>query len=107
MPSKQARKTTPETPDRICARFAADGGSAITVRLLEPDEQGEVPLVLFQGSRKALAFIGRLFLAQSQFSDSGFQLEPKGAGRRLFTRRSTVGLYIYRTKNSRQRQKPK
>jgi hypothetical protein len=89
------RSSDESSPDKLCARFGRTK-SRITVRVLRPADENDETLIVFEGGPRALAFLGRLFLAQASFSDTGFQISPRGPGRRLFTKESEVGLYIQR-----------
>jgi hypothetical protein len=70
--------------------------SKFSTRILQAGEADEVPLLLIEGDRKALVLLGRLFIAQAHASGDSVQIAPKSAGKRLFTRASTIGLYIRR-----------
>jgi hypothetical protein len=52
--------------------------------------------VLFEADRSGLEFLGRLFTAQARFSDPGFFLGPRSAGKALFGKEANVGIYIQR-----------
>jgi hypothetical protein len=80
-------------PDAVCARFAQK--RALKVALLPTDEEGG-DFVLFEGTKTAYQFLGRLFLAHAKAQDCGFQISPKGAGSALFKNGSTFGLYLHR-----------
>lgn len=78
------------SPDALCAQYASSGGQ-ITCRLL--DEK----TVLLEGTRESLRFLGELMIAQADFvQDCGFQIEPGGAGVRLFSPNSDCGIYVHR-----------
>lgn len=85
------------SPDAVCARFAKGPKTNLVVRELEADEDSSVPYILIEGPPHALRFLGELLIAQSEFSDCGFQLGPRGTGSAIFDRRrSTKGIYIHR-----------
>ena len=78
------------TPDKVCSIYADKG-----VRI----RTGRIPggLVLFEGDAEALEFVGKLFLAQARDQNScADHLSPRGAGSALFTKNSSVGIYIHR-----------
>ncbi|HEV8581370.1 MAG TPA: hypothetical protein VGX68_20075 [Thermoanaerobaculia bacterium] len=76
------------TPDEISEEFAK-AGVKISVRDLDE-------LILIEGNRQALEFLGRLLIAQAEStSDCGFQFSPSGPGSALFTLDSTRGFYIH------------
>ena len=80
-----------KTPDEICAAYAKRR-IKITIRTLDDDED----VVLIEGTRDALEFLGHLLLAQAACPDCGFQLSPGGAGKALFSIESTKGVYLHR-----------
>ena len=84
-----------ESPDAVCAEMARKK-SKFSARIIHAEEADNVPLVLIEADREALILLGRLFIAQAHAQDEGVQIAPKSAGSRLFTRSSTVGLYIHR-----------
>jgi len=76
-------------PDAVCERYA-DRNIKVTCRLLNG-------VLLLEGSREALEFLGNLLIAQANFDrDCGFHIAPNGAGGALFSGKSDVGLYIHR-----------
>ena len=78
------------SPDAVCARQATRR-SKITCRIIDGNA------VLLEGTSEALTFLGQLLIAQAGFKeDCGFQLEPKGAGAKLFPAQSDHGIYIHR-----------
>ena len=79
------------TPDAVCNEY--DARATITVRVLDGDED----TILIEADRQGLEFLGKLFLAQSEAGDCGFQIGPFGAGKRFFGEGSTKGFYIHRT----------
>jgi hypothetical protein len=83
------------SPDAICKEIARRK-LKVSTRILAAEEPGDVPLVLIEADRAALMLLGRLFIAQARAAGDSIQIAPKSAGRRLFTRSSTVGLYIHR-----------
>src|SRR5258708_25728342 len=52
--------------------------------------------VLSEGDSIAFQFLGNLLLTHAQAKDCGDQFSPKGAGSSLFTKKSTLGLYLHR-----------
>ena len=77
------------TPDEVCARYA-DRKVRITSRAMDD-------LVLFEGDREALEFLGNLLLAQANDERSCKKsIEPNGAGSALFSDTSNLGIYIHR-----------
>jgi hypothetical protein len=79
------------TPDFICQVYG-DKGIKMTVREVKQTDG----MILIEGKRAALEFLGRLLLAQARSEDCGFQLSPRGAGRGFFGKASTKGVYIHR-----------
>lgn len=79
------------SPDQLCRKYAAKK-VRVTIRTLP----GEEDVILVEGEREGLEFLGKLFLAQARASDCGIQLGPFGAGKALFTPSSTAGLYVHR-----------
>ena len=78
------------TPDEVCANYAGRKVK-ITVRAMEDD------LVLLEGDREALEFLGNLFLAQAHDERCCHKsLQPDGAGSAFFTDTSNLGIYIHR-----------
>jgi hypothetical protein len=78
------------TPDEVCVDYA-DRKVKITARTMEDD------LVLLEGDREALEFLGKLFLAQANDERSCHKsLQPDGAGSAFFTDTSNLGIYIHR-----------
>jgi hypothetical protein len=78
------------TPDEVCEDYA-DRKVKITARAIEDD------LVLLEGDREALEFLGNLLLAQANDGRRCHtSIEPNGAGSAFFTDTSTLGIYIHR-----------
>ena len=78
------------SPDEVCTRQATRP-SKVTCRIIDGNA------VLLEGSAEALTFLGELLIAQARFKkDCGFQLEPQGAGGKLFSARADHGIYIHR-----------
>ena len=90
------RSSDLESPDQVCREIARTKRK-LSTRILQPDEVDGMPLLLIETDREGLILLGRLFIAQAHVSDDGFQIAPKSAGKGLFTRSSTVGLYIHRS----------
>jgi hypothetical protein len=77
-------------PDEVCAD-AAQAGTRIVCRA---SGRG---VVLIEGTREGLEFLGRLLLSQAKYAkDCGFHLGPSGPGKALFGRGATIGLYLHR-----------
>ena len=77
------------TPDEVCASYA-DREVKITSRAMDD-------LVLFEGDREALEFLGNLILAQAKDERSCHKsLQPDGAGSAFFADTSNLGIYIHR-----------
>lgn len=54
-------------------------------------------MVLIEGEREALEFLGNLLLAQARYEkDCSFFIGPKSVGKVFFSRQSTFGFYIHR-----------
>jgi hypothetical protein len=78
------------TPDTVCQEYHGKG--AITIRSLPDDAD----TIVIEADREGLEFLGKLFLAQAQSADCGFQIGPFGAGKALFSEESNKGLYLHR-----------
>lgn len=78
------------SPDRVCKEYAGKK-IRITVRPLESEEN----VVLIESGREGLEFLGKLFLAQAQAEDCGFQLGRSGTGKAFFSKHSSTGIYIH------------
>jgi len=52
--------------------------------------------ILIEGSSVGLKFLGYLLLAHSEAPDCGDQLSPEGPRSQLFSKDSTLGLYLHR-----------
>jgi hypothetical protein len=78
------------TRDEVCASYA-ERNVKITCRLLDDD------LILIEGDRDGLEFLGNLFLAQANDAcNCHDSLQPNGAGSAFFTAASNRGIYIHR-----------
>jgi hypothetical protein len=75
-------------PDDICREY-----SERTIRLRI---RGLDDVVLVEGTAEALEFLGKLFLAQSQANDDGFEIAPTGPGEYFFDPTSEKGIYIHK-----------
>jgi hypothetical protein len=76
------------TPDEL-GEQSAKAGIRISIRDLDE-------LILIEGDRRALEFLGRLLIAQAESErDCGFGLSPAGPGSALFAEDSTHGFYIH------------
>lgn len=76
-------------PDELCEKYFE---KKVQVSITCDDG-----MVFVRGDKKALRFLGELFIAQSEFKkDDGFQISPKGGGSGLFNKKSKYGLYIKR-----------
>ncbi len=80
--------SAPTSPDQVCGIYSKEG-VALRISLLEE-------VVLIEGDKTTLEFLGHLFLAQAGFSDDGFEVSPRGPGSALFSGDSPLGLYIHR-----------
>ena len=77
------------TPDEVCVSYA-DHNVKVTCRLMDD-------LVLLEGDREALEFLGNLLLAQANDERSCKKsIGPNGAGNVFFTEGSDLGIYIHR-----------
>lgn len=53
--------------------------------------------VFVEGNKETLSFLSDIIRAQSEFDDDcGFQISPKGRGKRIFEQKSKLGIYIHR-----------
>ena len=78
------------SPDDLCERYA-DRGVSLSLSLLDDE------MVLIQGDRASLEFLADLIKAQACFeNDSGFAIQPQGAGSTFFGMGSKLGIYIHR-----------
>jgi hypothetical protein len=81
--------TKPVTPDEVCASYA-DRKVKITSKAMDD-------LVVLEGDREALKFLGNLILAQADDERScNKSIQPNGAGSVFFTDTSNLGIYIHR-----------
>lgn len=78
------------TPDSVCADYSLKDVKLV-VRQLDDD------VILIEGSRETLTFLGNLLLAQAVAEDAGFEISPLGPGSRFFAESAEIGLYIHRT----------
>jgi hypothetical protein len=77
------------TPDEVCISYA-DRNVKITCRLMDD-------LVLLEGDRDTLEFLGNLFLAQAYDERSCKKsIGPNSAGNAFFAGESNLGIYIHR-----------
>jgi hypothetical protein len=54
-------------------------------------------MILIEGQKSALEFLGKLLIVQSSFKDDcGFHIGPRQAGSRAFSKKSKYGVYIHR-----------
>ena len=53
-------------------------------------------VILIEGTRESLEFLGRLITAQANAHDDGFQISPHGAGNRFFDSDAEKGFYLRR-----------
>ncbi len=72
------------SPDRLGSEYVRR-----KVKLTIKKLGGE--MVLVEGCRSALEFLGRLLIEQAHFSDCGFQMFLQGSATSLFNRDSTLG----------------
>jgi hypothetical protein len=75
-------------PDDVCKEY---GSRPIK---LQVRDLGEV--ILVEGTREALEFLGKILIAQSAAKDDGFEIGPRGPGESFFDRRAEKGFYIHR-----------
>jgi hypothetical protein len=75
-------------PDDVCREY---GSRPIK---LQVRDLGEV--ILVEGTREALEFLGKVLIAQSAANDDGFEIGPRGPGEYFFDRRAEKGFYIHR-----------
>lgn len=61
---------------------------------LQLRDLGEV--ILIEGTREALEFLGKVLIAQSTAKDDGFEIAPRGPDEYFFDRRAEKGFYIHR-----------
>jgi hypothetical protein len=80
-------------PDDVCVKFAQ---KSVRISVTELDDD----LILFEGTGEALKFMAALFTAMATDPDCGFQIGPRHAGRALFAKGSTRGLYIHRVERA-------
>ena len=79
------------TVDRVCLKYA-DKGAKVTMKPLPHDPK----MLLIEGDALAFEFLGNLFLAHAKaINGCGFSIEPRGAGSALFSKKSTVGMYLH------------
>ena len=52
--------------------------------------------ILIEGNSNSIKFLGYLLLAHAEASDCGDQFSPDGARSRLFSKKSTLGVYLHR-----------
>jgi hypothetical protein len=77
-------------PDDVCERYAGRNVK-LSLSLLDGD------MVLIEGDRSSLEFLAELIQAQARFeSDTGFSIQPNGAGRVFFKNDSKLGIYLHR-----------
>ena len=70
-----------------------DKGVNLKVRILEDE------LVLIQGNKTSLEFIGKLLLAlASSSNEDSAQFSPRGAGKHFFDKNSELGFYLNKEK---------
>jgi hypothetical protein len=78
------------SPDDVCERFA-NRGAGLSLSLRDDD------MVMIEGDRASLEFLADLIRAQAGFEkDSGFAIQPHGAGSVFFGTDSKLGIYIHR-----------
>ncbi|HEX2061320.1 MAG TPA: hypothetical protein VHK90_11310 [Thermoanaerobaculia bacterium] len=75
-------------PDDVCKEY---GTRPIK---LQVRDLGDV--ILVEGTREALEFLGKVFIAQSAANDDGFEIGPRGPGEYFFDPRAEKGFYIHR-----------
>jgi hypothetical protein len=75
-------------PDDVCKEYG------LRPIKLQVRDLGEV--ILVEGTREALEFLGKVLIAQSAAEDDGFEIGPRGPGEYFFDRRAEKGFYIHR-----------
>jgi len=79
-----------KTPDAVC------GAARNTVKFKIASLPEEPTYVLIEGDKAAFKFLARLFDAQAEADDCGFQIHPRCAGKARFKKGSSLGLYLHR-----------
>lgn len=83
-------------PEKALAHLF-DQSHEIDVRLLADGDDAPYPLILVQGDRSSLEFLGQVLIAVARDDeDCGFQFGPHHAGSTHFGRESQYGLYLHR-----------
>jgi len=69
----------------------------LTVRML-PDEDDDInPYVLIEGTREVLCELAEMIIFRANYTkDCGYQMHPRGAASKFFSKASEVGIYIHR-----------
>jgi hypothetical protein len=90
------RRIPKDLPTQVLVNYPVRRGK-FTVKVLMDPPNYENVYVLFEGSKAALEFVGRLFIAQARYTgDCHYHIAPIGPGGRIFSDDSTLGLYIHR-----------
>jgi len=86
-------------PDDVSEQFV-EGSIRLHTRLL-PAQSGDAPIVVIEGDKNSLTYLGKLILAQANYElDDGYGISPKSAGLAFFNPDDQVGLYILRLPDS-------
>ncbi len=82
-------------PDDICRNNASNKVN-LTIRIL-PKENDCSEVVLMEGDKSTFVFLSNLFSSfAAGIEDDGFHIDPKGAGKVLFSADATHGLYLHK-----------
>lgn len=79
--------------DEVCVKYADRG---VKIRVTELQDK----YVCIEADKEGLTFLAELFWAQAHDPHEKKNIHPRGAGNALFTKASTVGLYIRRAEPS-------
>jgi hypothetical protein len=87
------------TPDKVCERLSVTP-VALSIKMIDADvslQNGDVPLLVVEGSEQALKFLAKILIAvaESKKSDT-FCISPAGSGNSHFDKASTHGIYVRR-----------
>jgi hypothetical protein len=85
----------PQSVNAVLKKLARSGGK-LSTRIIPAEMANEVPVALIEGDREVLILLGQLLIAQADAPGDSVHIAPKSAGKRLFGRSSTIGLYIHR-----------
>ncbi|MBJ7534908.1 hypothetical protein JDN40_12400 [Rhodomicrobium vannielii ATCC 17100] len=83
--------------DALCEFYAAKGVK-LTTRELPGDSEDMAKLVLIEGDKDALKFLGEMILSVAESKEEGnFSMSPSGPGSIFFSKGSGYGFYINKT----------